>query len=180
MTLRFLRIRWTFLPSEMPTDTTAYNALPITSESSQTPWARLFPWTKVAMPRLEVMTKHPSRSENYGIPHTHALQSTRDLGGLGGGSEILCFCSQGAYRPLGERERKKIVYYKTKWRSPSSSCRLLGWKDPWLGFLLTYWQESQTYTEKRRESAHHLLQNVRTSIITWFNKKKKKNVFLPQ
>lgn len=120
MTLRFLRIRWTFLPSEMPTDTTAYNALPITSESSQTPWARLFPWTKVAMPRLEVMTKHPSRSENYGIPHTHALQSTGDLGGLGAGSEILCFCSQGAYTPLGERERKKIVYYKTKWRGPSS------------------------------------------------------------
>lgn len=167
MTLTFLRIGWTFLPSKMPTDTTACSALPIPSESSQTPWARLFPWTKEAMPRLEVMTKHPSRSKNYGIPHTHALRSTGDLGRGWGGSEILCFCLQGAFSHL-EREKKS---YTTK---PSGevqavqrnvSCRLLGWKHPWLGFPLTYWQESQTYTEKRRERARHLLQNLRTSII---------------
>lgn len=80
-----------------------------------------------------MMTQHPSRSENYGIPHTHALQSTGDLGGLGAGSEILCFCSQGAYTPLGEREREKNRILQNQVEKSKQFMQALGLEGPMTG-----------------------------------------------
>lgn len=116
MTLTVFRI-WPFISSKMPIGTcpsahTGATGLSRPSESSQTPWARLFPWTKVTMSRLEDLRS--SRSENDNIPHLYALQSTGNLRGKW--NTLLLFTR--SYSLLRE---KKIIFYKINWRRPSTS-----------------------------------------------------------
>lgn len=83
------------------------------ARSSWLPWEGQFPRTQVTMPRLEDLTEGPSGSENYEIPHPCALQNTA----TGAESKI-----SSAYKELlVYLEWKTTLWYKTKWRSLSSS-----------------------------------------------------------
>lgn len=128
------------------------------ARSSWLPWEGQFPWTKVTMPRLEDHTEGPSGYENYEIPHPCALQNT----GTGAESEIV-----SAYKELlVYLEWKTTIWYKTKWRSLSSSEKgVMGWKYPWLGFPLADWQTSQTNMAERRERAWELAEEFEKQVI---------------
>lgn len=71
------------------------------------------------MPRLEDLTKGPSGSEHYGIPHPCALQNT--------GTQAECEMASAYRELLVHLEWKTPICYKTKWRSLSSSEKGVMW-----------------------------------------------------